>query len=71
MIGGKNKTYINVTDDVITSADEFAALWLRGMVNHIQTVDLGHEHERAAYRFQQMLCEDPAEINSEAKETES
>lgn len=57
-IGGKHKTYMNVTDDVITSADEFVSLWFQGMMNHIRTVDEGWEEMRAAYQFQQLLVSD-------------
>lgn len=57
-IGGKHKTYMNVTDDVITSADEFVSLWFQGMMNHIRTVDEGREEMRAAYQFQQLLVSD-------------
>ena len=58
-IGSKFNTYMNVTDTVITSADEFAALWFRGMIRYIQTEDRGREAARAAYQFQQMLAGDP------------
>lgn len=57
-IGGKHTTYLNVTDDVITSADEFASRWLQGLMRHIETVDKGRETTRAAYQFQQLLRSD-------------
>ncbi len=62
-IGGKHTTYINVTDDVISSADEFASLWLQGMMNYILTVDKGREEARAAYQFQQILINDKDILN--------
>lgn len=58
-IGGKHKTYLNVTDDVISSPDEFAAMWLRGLMNHIRTVDAGREDTSAACQFKRQLSEDP------------
>lgn len=58
-IGGKHTTYMNVTDDVITSSDEFVSLWFQGMMRHIRTVDKGLEETRAAYKFQKLLVSDP------------
>lgn len=58
-IGGKHKTYINVTNDVIASADEFVSLWMKGLIHYIRTVDRGREESRAAYQFQQLLANDP------------
>ena len=58
-IGGKHTTYLNVTDDVISSPEEFAARWFQGLINHIKTVDAGKEASRAAYKFQQQLTSDP------------
>lgn len=58
-IGGKYNTYMDITNTVITSADEFAALWFSGMLEHIRNVDKGREATRAAYQFQQMLAADP------------
>ena len=58
-IGGKHTTYLNVTDDVISSPEEFAARWFKGLINHIKTVDAGKEASRAAYKFQQQLTSDP------------
>ena len=57
-IGGKHATYLNVTDDVISSPEEFAARWFNGLIHHIETVDAGRETTRAAYGFQQMLAQD-------------
>ena len=54
-IGGKHTTYLNVTDNVISSPEEFAARWFQGLINHIKTVDAGKEASRAAYKFQQQL----------------
>ena len=58
-IGGKHTTYLNVTDNVISSPEEFAARWFQGLINHIKTVDAGKEASRAAYKFQQQLTSDP------------
>ncbi|MFQ9915822.1 MAG: hypothetical protein ACLRWQ_04965 [Flavonifractor plautii] len=58
-IGGKHTTYLNVTDDVISSPEEFAARWFKGLINHIKTVDAGKEASRAAYKFQHQLTSDP------------
>lgn len=58
-IGGKHNSYFNITDRVITSADEFVSCWLDGMVNYIKTVDKGRETSRATYQFQQLLANDP------------
>lgn len=58
-IGGKHTTYLNVTDNVISSPEEFAARWFKGLINHIKTVDAGKEASRAAYKFQQQLTSDP------------
>lgn len=57
-IGGKHTTYMNVTDDVIASADEFVSLWFQGLMNHIQTSDNNPENPRAAYKFMQLLKAD-------------
>ena len=58
-IGGKHKLYFNITDRVISSADDFVSCWLDGIVNYIRTVDKGYEESRAAYQFQQLLSSDP------------
>ena len=58
-IGGKHKLYFNITDRVVSSADDFVSCWLDGIVNYIKTVDKGYEEGRAAYQFQQLLASDP------------
>lgn len=58
-IGGKHKLYFNITDRVVSSADDFVSCWLDGIVNYIKTVDKGYEEKRAAYQFQQLLASDP------------
>ena len=58
-IGGKHKDYFNITDRVVSSADDFVSCWLDGMVNYIKTVDKGYEKSRTTYQFQQLLANDP------------
>ena len=57
-IGGKNNTYLNITNDVITSPDQYVSMWFNGLLNHIEVVDKGREKTRAAYNFQQLLVND-------------
>ena len=57
-IGGKHKTYINITDAVITSADEFVSLWLKGMLNHIKTECKGRESTSVEYKLHQQMVHD-------------
>lgn len=57
-IGGKNNTYLNITNDVITSPDQYVSMWFNGLMNHIEIVDKGMEEIRAAYNFQQLLVND-------------
>lgn len=57
-IGSKNNTYLNITNDVITSPDQYVSMWFSGLLRHIETVDKGREERRAAYRFQQLLRQD-------------
>ena len=45
-IGGKHKLYFNITDRVVSSADDFVSCWLDGIVNYIKTVDKGYEEGR-------------------------
>ena len=40
-IGGKHNTYLNITNDVITSPDQLVAMWFDGMIHYIETVDKG------------------------------
>ena len=57
-IGSKNNTYLNITNDVITSPDQYVSMWFNGLLNHIEVVDKGMEEIRAAYHFQQLLIND-------------
>ena len=57
-IGSKNNTYLNITNDVITSPDQYVSMWFDGLLNHIEVVDKGMEEIRAAYNFQQLLVND-------------
>ena len=62
-IGGKHNTYLNITNDVITSPDQLVAMWFDGMIHYIETVDKGMEERRAAYNFQKLLTEDEDLLN--------
>ena len=57
-IGSKNNTYLNITNDVITSPDQYVSMWFDGLLNHIEVVDKGMEEICAAYNFQQLLVND-------------
>lgn len=57
-IGSKNNTYLNITNDVITSPEQYVSMWFDGLIRHIETVDRGREEGRAAYNFQQLLAND-------------
>lgn len=57
-IGSKNNTYLNITNDVIISPDQYVSMWFDGLLNHIEVVDKGMEEIRAAYIFQQLLVND-------------
>lgn len=57
-IGSKNNQYLNITNDVITTPDQYVSMWFNGLLNHIEVVDKGVEENRAAYNFQQLLIAD-------------
>ena len=58
-IGAKYKEFFNITDTVITSADDFVSLWLDGMIERISAMNKEYVTNSPVYQFQQLMASDP------------